>query len=264
MELSHESISHLNLNIDIHNFSLANVFFLYTKRNIIMDGNFTKIIYSNHFFSMNSIFIYLPIELSSIEQVLNKKFIKFNQSIPKNASLIQDISKIETRILDYFKIYSNINVRNSNLLSKQLNTGNIKIYQEYSYSSDNTFNSRNVSIDSEFVRRSKISANNFVDGRFAEPSGTFGSNLDRSKIGSNLDRSKIGLERSGIANHRFSGESSQRELSQENDDRTRSELLVDTSEQDRTEFVIKVSGIWENYEEIGLTYKILEQRIIPR
>lgn len=211
MELSHESISHLNLNIDIHNFSLVNVFFLDTKRNIIMDGNFTKIIYSNHFFSMNSIFLYLPIELSSIEQVLNKKFIKFNTSIPKNASLIQDISKIETRILDYFKIYSNINVRNSNLLSKQLNTGNIKIYQEYSYSSDNTFNSRNVSRDSEFIRGSKISTNNFAD-----------------------------------------------------DDRTGSELMVDTSEQNRTEFIIKVSGIWENYEEIGLTYKILEQRIIHR
>ena len=71
-------------------------------------------------------------------------------------------------------------------------------------------------------------------GRFAEPSGTFGSNLDRSliglehgsnldqskiglELGSNLDQSKIGLEQSGIANHIFSGESSQRELSQENE-----------------------------------------------
>ena len=226
-----EFISHINLNIDIHNFSLANVFFLDTKRNIIMDGNFTKIIYSNHFFSMNSIFLYFPIEVfsagdrrslpstifrsdcdepsgtfgSSTEKPssLNKKFIKFNPCIPKNASLIQDISKIETRILEYFKIYSNINVRNSNLLSKQLNTGNIKIYQEYSYSCDNTFNKRSLSRD-----------------------GRLDTTLDVVRT------DKQGLVRSS-----------------------------EDEEKEKTEFVIKISGIWENYEEIGLTYKILEQRM---
>ena len=239
-----EFISHINLNIDIHNFSLANVFFLDTKRNIIMDGNFTKIIYSNHFFSMNSIFLYFPIEVFSVDRrpqpytafrsdcdeppgtfghggleepqsgvlkprfssgneqkpsALNKKFIKFNPCTPKNASLIQDISKIETRILEYFKIYSNINVRTSNLLSKQLNTGNIKIYQEYSYSCDNTFNQRNLSRDGQ------------------------GSKDNQSLVKSTNDDEKY--------------------------------------EKEKTEFVIKISGIWENYEEIGLTYKILEQRM---
>ena len=38
----------MTLNIDIHNFSLVNINFLDTKKNIIMDGNFTKIIYSNN------------------------------------------------------------------------------------------------------------------------------------------------------------------------------------------------------------------------
>ena len=126
---------------------------------------------------------------------LNKKFIKFNPSTPKNASLIQDISKIETRILEYFKIYSNINVRNSNLLSKQLNSGNIKIYQEYSYSCDNAFNQRNLSRDGQ------------------------GSKDNQSLVKPTNDDEKP------------------------------------------SEFVIKISGIWENYQEIGLTYKILEQRI---
>ena len=86
-------------------------------------------------------------------------------------------------------------MRNSNLLSKQLNSGNIKIYQEYSYSCDNAFNQRNLSRDGQ------------------------GSKDNQSLVKSTNDDEKP------------------------------------------SEFVIKISGIWENYQEIGLTYKILEQRI---
>ena len=75
-----------------------------------------------------------------------------------------------------------------------------------------------------------------VGGRFAEPSGTSGSNLDRSKIG--LERSgivgvpkELNLEsrRDSLANHRFSGDSSQRELSQENDETEEPVLGTDTN-----------------------------------
>lgn len=218
MESLYENISHLNLNLDIHNFSLANVFFLDTKRNIIMDGNFTKIIYSNHFFSMNSIYLYFPVEINNIEQVLNKKFIKFNPCSANNINLIQDISKIETRILDYYKMYNNINMRNSNLLSKQLHSGNIKVYQEFSYSqnSPKVYNGAPVHNDRRLLTRDSSATLPFL----------------RTKQITDSEKEEV--------------------ITSPNDDGC------------KREFVIKISGVWENYEEIGLTYKIIEQCVFRR
>jgi hypothetical protein len=42
--------------LDLSKFTLSNMYFLETKKNIIMDGNFTKLIFSNEFFVMNGIY----------------------------------------------------------------------------------------------------------------------------------------------------------------------------------------------------------------
>lgn len=54
--------SQMNIILDTKRFSLGNVNFLETKRNMIMDGNFTKLIYSNEWFSMNGIYFYSPLK----------------------------------------------------------------------------------------------------------------------------------------------------------------------------------------------------------
>ena len=51
----------MNLIIKIDDIKLENIFFLDTKENIIMEGNFTKIIYSNEYFMMNGIYLDLSI-----------------------------------------------------------------------------------------------------------------------------------------------------------------------------------------------------------
>jgi len=182
----------MNISIDLHNLSLVNVNFLDTKRNIIMDGNFTKIVYSNQYFTMNSIYLDFPIEWQTIDRVLNKKFVRFNPYNPKNLSIIQDIAKIEARILEYFRTYCKINVKIMNSLSKQMYSGNMKIFQEYSHP------------QSSFPT---VSSNDCVT--------TLSANQERS--------------------------------------------IDYLDEKDNTFFVIKLSGIWENYQEIGITYKLLQQ-----
>ena len=52
----------MNIVLDITNFHLSNIIFLENKRNIIMDGTFSKIIYTNANISLNSIYFYFPIE----------------------------------------------------------------------------------------------------------------------------------------------------------------------------------------------------------
>ena len=169
-----------------------------------MDGNFTKIIYSNHWFTVNSIYLHFPIEITSIDKVVNKYYLRFNPYSTKNLQIVQDLAKIEARILEYFKKFFDLNIRISNSLSKQLNTGNMKIFKEY------------------------IEKTDFM--------GTGGRTWSNEPHYSILQRPIDGL-----AGEDFSAN-------------------IPNKEENPKMFVIKVSGVWENYEEIGLTYKLLESR----
>lgn len=172
----------MNLSMDVHNFSMVNVHFLDTKRNMIMDGNFTKVIYSNQYFVMNSIYLYFPIEWATITKGFetNKCFVRFNPYSAKNLGIIQDIAKIEMRILDYFKAYFDTSLKSNHLLSKQMYSGNMKIFQEYGTTSCSE----------------------------------------------------------GIA--------------------PLNDAPILPNSHDQKAFVIKISGVWESYDEIGITYKLLQ------
>jgi hypothetical protein len=131
-----------------------------------MDGTFTKIIYSNQSLSLNSIYFYLPIEIQSIDKIGNKYFLKFYPSSVINMPIVQELSKIEYKIIEYYKQINNIQKKTTCLLTKQLYGGNLKIYRDY-----NDYN---------------------------------------SKLNKNI------------------------------------------------QYIIKISGIWETYNEIGITYKVFE------
>lgn len=121
----------MNIIFDINKFTLGYTFFLEPKRNMIMDGIFSKIIYSNQYFTLNGIYLYFPIEIHSTEKAMNKNIIKFYPLSHINSQIIQELSKIEHRIIEYYKQLNNISKKPSNLLSKQLHSGGLKLYKEY-------------------------------------------------------------------------------------------------------------------------------------
>lgn len=122
----------MNIIFDIEKFILAYTYFLEAKRNMIMDGTFSKIIYSNEVFTLNGIYLYLPLEIQSIEKNINKYIIKFYPSSPINMSLVQELSRIEYKILEYYKQINYINNKKSLCsLTKQLYSGNLKVYKDY-------------------------------------------------------------------------------------------------------------------------------------
>ena len=274
----------MNLNIDIHNFSLVNINFLDTKKNIIMDGNFTKIIYSNQWFTVNSIFICFPIEWTTIEKVANKYVLRFNPYSTKNLPVVQDFARLEIRILEYFKTFFNLNVRISNSFSKQLYTGNMKIFKEYigDYSSSVAIrgpyghsppkapmglSKENLGfakpLDPAVQNLQKVDTKDkFNQGLYSpswethsatkSPSELVVGNSDSTPIRTKLFEGFAKPQ--GGANPRSSLDNPRRGLSADDED----EPQNDNCNQQK-HFVIKVSGIWENYEEIGLTFKLMEQ-----
>ena len=123
----------MNILIQPSQFELNNTYFMDTKNNIIMDGNFSKIIYSNDLFTINGIYIDFPIKINSFNKVSNKNVMYFD--IFTNMDIIQKISHIEQNIIYSYKKQYNIEDKlPANILSKQLQNGILKYYSDdYGY-----------------------------------------------------------------------------------------------------------------------------------
>jgi hypothetical protein len=124
----------MNLLLDINKVSIKNFYYLDTKKNVIIDGNFTKMIYSNEYFSMNGSYFDFPIEINRLEKYGNKTTIQFHPHSKTNSPIILSFSKLEAAIIDYYRQNYQSNSRVVHTLSKQLNSGSVKIYKEYNYS----------------------------------------------------------------------------------------------------------------------------------
>ena len=118
----------MNILFTISQIDINNMIFSDSKKNIIMDGNFTKIIYSNHIISTNGIYIQFPINIVTIENVANKYVVKFNTRDLDNYETIQSFSQLETQILEYYKQFYNCTKMTSTILHDQLHHGNIKLH----------------------------------------------------------------------------------------------------------------------------------------
>lgn len=102
------------------------VFFCDPITNNIMDnGNFIRIIYSTPFFTLNGIYIDIPISHYSIEKFYNKYKCIFD--IQTHAQMIRKIVAIEAAILDKLAIR---NKQATLKISEQLQMGCIKVFSE--------------------------------------------------------------------------------------------------------------------------------------
>lgn len=109
--------------IDINNILLNNIFFNKSvKNNILNNGYFTKINYSDNIIIMSGLYIKIFLRETSYENYYNK--IKCNFSLLKNNDLIEQIKNLEINIINKFTI-SKIPQFS---LYEQFKNGNIKIY----------------------------------------------------------------------------------------------------------------------------------------
>jgi len=178
----------MNIILDNNDFSIENIFFLEKTNNVIIDGFFSKIIVSDAYFTMNGLFLDLPLLVneSSMVNQYNKQIISFNSHIQQNLLLITKISEIENSILHYYKKIHDLKKKTTLVLSTQLFNGYFKIYKENGYFSNH---------------REDISNGNVVNKH---------CKLDHIMPKSNK------------------------------------------------KYIIKISGLWENKEEVGISYKFIE------
>jgi hypothetical protein len=222
----------MNVGIDIKQFVINNSIFLETKRNILMDGIFTKILYSMGIVSINGIYIVLPFE-TFIPQHNKYNVVSHNKSFVSNQSnehanstniqsckytnniaqfytmntrnniLINELSILEYNLLLHYKQMFQCNKIAHYSLGTQMNTGHVKIY--------------------------KISNNWKMDCNDAEKNHF--DPLGRTALPHHSKTTDFG---------RFLCSDGQRV----------------------NKFILKISGIWENATHYGITYKIMETNVI--
>jgi hypothetical protein len=138
----------MNLLLYTKDFIVSNIYFLDKKTNMIMDGIFTKFVYSTQFMTMNGVYIDFPLKNVIINKIQSKNILQMDMI--QNRTNIQKMIDIEKQILQYYvqhfaslhQSYSNskLPIQNKTIvysLKNQLQTGYIKYYKEYdSYNSE--------------------------------------------------------------------------------------------------------------------------------
>ena len=123
----------MNFVIDNPNFHMKNIALTESKKNIILEGYFTKLNYLSKCCTMSSLLFYLPIEPKHILNENNNIGIKFDAYSTKNLNTVKFFSQLEQQLLDYYNHYQQRSFKKCNLLNKQLFNGFIKINSSNKY-----------------------------------------------------------------------------------------------------------------------------------
>ena len=132
-----------------------NIKFLDTKRNNIMDGEFTKILYSDKCVTLNGVYIICPLHLypqnassggggsasnsivASRQRSINnanlypyKNIITFQPNHPINTQIIHQFAQFEKQLIALYKKYTFSKKIPVYSLHNQLSSGNTKYYRE--------------------------------------------------------------------------------------------------------------------------------------
>lgn len=94
------------------------------KNNIMIDGNFIRILYSTELYTMNGIYLYIHFNNITVEKYYNKYRCSFDVT---NDILIDSLKNIEEDILQKIHIKDKIPIFK---IHEQLCNGNIKFFSE--------------------------------------------------------------------------------------------------------------------------------------
>jgi hypothetical protein len=116
----------MNLAYNLDQVDLQNVFFLDSKKNIVMEGTFTKIVYSDDLISTSGISAVVPLRT---DRTLNKNQLKFQTNDTNNVRIMSEIINIEQQIIDYYKNLTQSNKTPVLILRDHIKNGCLKIYR---------------------------------------------------------------------------------------------------------------------------------------
>lgn len=121
-------ISIMNIIYQLDHICRNGVYFSDKKKNILMEGSFTKLLYSDEYITTIGLYVQCPFKFFSKSILPNKCFLTIKPD--ENSSVIQKIKHIETMMMSYYVQYTQTTKTPTYLLSDKLDTGNIKYYSK--------------------------------------------------------------------------------------------------------------------------------------
>ena len=116
-----------NCEIDLRDY----IRYLYPKKNTIMDGEFTKILFSKEYVTMNGLYLFLPVQIDNKKSIENSHIRFLTCHNKQNVQLINDLRSIERNLLTNYSKYYRINKGFEFILAKQLSTNQIRVYHDH-------------------------------------------------------------------------------------------------------------------------------------
>ena len=92
----------MNIIYDLEDVNNTNIFFSEKKKNVLMEGHFTKLLYSDEFLTSVGIYIDLVVEDSRVSQYQNKTFLNFN--VQTNNIQTQNVSNTTNIVINIKKL----------------------------------------------------------------------------------------------------------------------------------------------------------------
>ena len=127
----------MNLICNINDYTNNNIFFMETKTNMIMQGSFTKLFYSNEFVTLNSIYLSFNLKHSTFKNC--QKFFLTNINYLENKRTLSMITYIENELLKQYHELYDVNKKKKYLLRDNLNNGSLKIYKQQHVNNGNIY-----------------------------------------------------------------------------------------------------------------------------
>jgi hypothetical protein len=112
----------MNVVDKVSNFNINNIFFLDKKKNIIIDGVFTKILYSLPNYSLLGLYF----EFGINGTLTNNKFYCFDMN--ENSAKINEYIEMEKTLLKLYKSSNNVSKASIYTLKNHLNQGYLKVF----------------------------------------------------------------------------------------------------------------------------------------
>lgn len=197
----------MNLACNISEFEIEKTTFLDIKKNIIIDGTFTKLIYSTSNVILNGIYLIFPIEIDE------ESYKKQDNFYTKNTPDCQEGSIRGSVITEHWQRGDSNFKHHSSLHSDALQVG------KYKFASFSILNQHNINIMKELSR---------IEHTIIEYAKYY-YNIKKINIYSLRNQLKHGSIK----------------------------IYNSMQPQCDTNTIIKISGIWENDQNIGITYKFI-------
>ena len=116
--------------MDLQNYEPQYFYFLDRQKNLLLEGTFTKIIYTHMHFTMNSLYFRFPICYEYIENCKDKCYVHFDAENIQNRLILNTIFKLETQILLQYANYTGHKKSSNMSLYKHLLKGKFRILEK--------------------------------------------------------------------------------------------------------------------------------------